>query len=246
LIPAREGGKFPFENFLLPPPSFPEAAMEIVLDPESVRVLGVLLEKMMATPDYYPMTLNALIAGCNQKSSRDPVMALEESEVMDALAALREARMAGPIRTAGSRATKYEERLGENFQMSRRELAVLAVLMLRGPQTLGELRNRSGRMYEFNGLSEVERALKELEEREDGPWATQLPRQPGRKEHRFAHLLGGPPAETDTEEWEPAERPARSDSASERMTRLEAEVADLREEVAALREAVEEFRELLE
>lgn len=220
--------------------------MDTVLDPNAVRVLGVLLEKQMATPDYYPMTLNALIAGCNQKSSRDPVMALSEADVMDTLEPLRDARMAGPIRTAGSRATKYEERLAENYKLNRRERAVLAVLMLRGPQTVGELRNRTGRMYEFTGLNEVERTLKELEAREDGPWVVELPRRPGRKEPRFAHLLGGPPAEAEAEAAEPAERPARSDSASERMARLEAEVADLREEVAALREAVEEFRELLE
>lgn len=219
--------------------------MEIVLDPESVRVLGVLLEKMMTTPDYYPMTLNALVAGCNQKSSRNPVMDLSESEIADALSLLREARMAGPIRTAGSRTTKYEERLAENFQANRRELAVLAVLMLRGPQTVGELRNRTGRMYEFNGLSEVERTLKELEERKDGPWVIELPRQPGRKEPRFAHLLGGPVAEAETIEAQAESGPAR-EPVSERMARLEAEVADLREEVMALREAVAEFRELLE
>jgi uncharacterized protein YceH (UPF0502 family) len=219
--------------------------MDIVLDPHAIRVLGVLLEKEMATPDYYPMTLNALIAGCNQKSSREPVMALSEADVMDTLDPLREARMAGPIRTAGSRATKYEERLAENFDLNRRELAVLAVLMLRGPQTVGELRNRTGRMYEFNGLSEVERSLKELEAREDGPWVMELPRQPGRKEPRFAHLLGGPVAEAETTEAPPEPGPAR-EPVSERMARLEAEVADLREEVMALREAVAEFRELLE
>jgi uncharacterized protein len=219
--------------------------METVLDPHAIRVLGVLLEKQMATPDYYPMTLNALVAGCNQKSSREPVMALSEADVMDTLEPLRDARMAGPIRTAGGRATKYEERLAENFNMNRRELAVLAALMLRGPQTVGELRNRTGRMYEFNGLSEVERSLKELEAREDGPWVVELPRQPGRKEPRFAHLLGGPAAEAETTDAQPEPGPAR-EPVSERMSRLEAEVADLREEVMALREAVAEFRELLE
>ncbi|MFP4032195.1 MAG: YceH family protein [Desulfococcaceae bacterium] len=219
--------------------------MDILLDPNAIRVLGVLLEKGMATPDHYPMTLNALIAGCNQKSSREPVTALSEADVLDALDPLREARMAGPIRTAGSRTTKYEERLAENFHMNRRELAVLAVLMLRGPQTVGELRNRTGRMYEFNGLSEVERTLKELEAREDGPWVIELPRRPGRKEPRFAHLLGGPVAEAQTPEAESETGPTR-EPVSERMARLEAEVADLREEVMALREAVAEFRELLE
>lgn len=221
--------------------------MDIALDPVAIRVLGVLLEKQMATPDYYPMTLNALIAGCNQKSSRDPVMALSETDALEAMDALRDARLAGQIRTAGSRVTKYEHRLAETREMNRRELAVLCVLLLRGPQTVGELRGRTGRMYEFHGLNEVERALKTLEEREDGPWTTELPRQPGRKEPRFAQLLGGPVEESETADA-PAPAPAGKSRADleERVFSLEEEIAELREEVASLREAVAEFRELLE
>lgn len=216
--------------------------MDIVLDPAEIRVLGVLLEKQLATPDYYPMTLNALIAGCNQKSSRDPVMVLSESEVLEAMEPLREARMAGRIRTAGSRATKYEHRLEEIFGLGRRDLALLAVLMLRGPQTAGELRTRTARMYEFNGLSEVERALGDMEERTDGPWTIQLARRPGRKEPRFAHGLGGPVEETETNASTGATPGGIRDDLADRVFALEEEIATLREEVAALRKTAAEVR----
>lgn len=223
--------------------------MDISLPPEAIRVLGVLLEKQMATPDYYPLTRNALVAGCNQKSSRDPVMALSDADVAEALKPLREARMAGQIRTAGSRTTKYEHRMTESFELNRRELAVLAVLMLRGPQTVGELRTRTGRLYAFGGLNEVERTLKELEDRADGPWVTQLPRQPGRKEPRFAHLMGGPveAAAPVASADAPAAPPAcRRDDLSDRVFSLEEEVAELREELASLRAELAELRAVWE
>src|SRR5579862_9542375 len=171
--------------------------MAIHLDSVEVRVLGALIEKDITTPDYYPLSLNALVNACNQKNNRDPVMNLEEGAVRDALASLQEKRLAGPAGGADSRVTKYEHRLQEVYNFDRRETAVLCVLLLRGPQTPGELRGRTERMHRFEGLDEVQMALQRLAHREP-PLAAILPRQPGTKESRYMHLFSGEaPAQTD-------------------------------------------------
>src|SRR5208283_5179978 len=164
--------------------------MESRLTDAEVRVLGSLIEKDITTPEYYPLSLNALMNACNQKSNRDPVMQLDEDAVRDALEGLQEQRMAGPARGADSRVTKYEQRLQEVFNFTRAETAVLCVLLLRGPQTPGELRGRSDRLHRFETLDDVQSALQKLMQR-DPPLAKVLPRQPGTKESRYAHLLAG-------------------------------------------------------
>ena len=214
------------------------------LDEIEVRVLGALLEKDITTPDYYPLSLNALINACNQKSNRDPVMALDESAVRDALDRLNEKSLASQATSADSRVPKYAHRLQEVFNFDRREMAVLCVLLLRGPQTPGELRGRTERMYKFDDLGVVESALHRLMEREP-PLLMKLPRQPGTKESRYAHLLAG-----EMEAWrKPAETQAVAAAGSqdeERMTRLETEVQSLRQEVADLRQQLEDFRKQFE
>ena len=178
--------------------------MDIHLTPIEARVLGSLIEKEATTPDYYPLSLNALTAACNQKSNRDPVMSLDQTQVIEALDGLIAKRLARDKTTSGSRVTKYVHRLsgtlGLTREFSREELAVLCVLMLRGAQTVGEIRSRSGRLCEFQNLAQVEHILSALTSREDGPYVTRLARQPGRKEARYAHLLcgdvGSAPAET--------------------------------------------------
>ena len=215
----------------------------IKLDEIEVRVLGALLEKDIATPDYYPLSLNALVNACNQKSNRDPVMALDESAVKDALDRLNEKNLAGQATSADSRVPKYAHRLQEVFNFDRREMAVLCVLLLRGPQTPGELRGRTERMYKFDDLGMVESALHRLMDREP-PLVMKLPRQPGTKESRYAHLLAG-----EMEAWsKPAETQpmAAGSQDEERMTRLETEVQSLRREVADLRQQLEEFRKQFE
>jgi len=157
-----------------------------------VRVLGSLIEKDITTPDYYPLSLNALVNACNQKNNREPVMALDESAVRDALNALQEKRLAGPAGGADSRVAKYEHRLQEIFNFDRREMAVVCVLLLRGPQTPGELRGRTERMYQFEALDDVVSTLDRLAQR-DPPLARVLPRQPGTKESRYMHLFSGEP-----------------------------------------------------
>lgn len=164
--------------------------MDITRTPFEIRILGVLMEKQMTTPDYYPMSLNALILGCNQKSNRDPVMELSETEVLDALQQLRNDHLVWQVRTAGSRVSKYEHNLTEVAEFLIQEAAVLCELMLRGPQTLGELRARCARMFEFHGTAEVEHIIGKLMDPQRGIFVKELPRQPGRKEPRFAHLLG--------------------------------------------------------
>ena len=205
-----------------------------------VRVLGALLEKEITTPDYYPLSLNALINACNQKSNRDPVMALDESAVRDALESLNGKNLAGETSSVDSRVSKFAHRLQEVFNFDRREMAVLCVLLLRGPQTPGELRGRTERMYKFDDLGVVESALHRLMEREP-PLAKKLPRQPGTKESRYAHLLAG-----ELEEWNssPEIHPpaAISNQDEQRIARLEAEVQSLRNEVADLRQQLENFR----
>jgi hypothetical protein len=211
------------------------------LDETEVRVLGALLEKEITTPDYYPLSLNALINACNQKSNRDPVMALDESAVRQALDSLNEKNLAGQVTSADSRVPKYAHRLQEVFNFDRRETAVLCVLLLRGPQTPGELRGRTERMYRFDGLGVVESALHRLMEREP-PLVKKLGRQPGTKESRYAHLLAG-----EVQDWSATEIQAvETPDGVERIARLETEVQSLRKEIADLRQDLEDFRKLFE
>lgn len=215
--------------------------MEFNLNAIEARVLGCLVEKELATPEYYPLTLNALTSACNQKSNRDPVMALDEADVVRALDSLRFQRLAHQS-AEGVRAAKYCHNLEGLLRLEPQELAVLAELLLRGPQTVGELRGRAERMAPLADLAAVEDALKNLAER-DVPLVTRLPRQPGRKEQRYAHLLSGMPdvsEESGTVPVEPAR--ARVLAENERLTALETEVAALRGEVEALRGQLATFR----
>lgn len=218
--------------------------MEIKLTEIEVRVLGSLIEKDITTPEYYPLSLNGLVNACNQKTNREPVMQLDEDGVCDALDGLQQQRMAGPARGADSRVTKYEQRLQEVFNFTRAETAVLCVLLLRGPQTPGELRGRSERLHRFETLEDVQSALQKLMQREP-PLAKVLRRQRGTKEFRYAHLLAGDVVE--------AEMPAlagaageRDSADGERIGRLEGEVAELRREVSEMKEQMERFRRQFE
>ena len=202
-----------------------------------VRVLGALVEKEMATPEYYPLTLNALLNACNQKSNRDPAVSYDEDTVAEAIDSLREKKLAAVITGAGMRVPKYRELLSESLNLGRRELAILCELMLRGPQTVGELRDRAGRLHPFADLDEVESILRRLMEWQPAPLAVRLARQPGTKEQRNAHLLSGEPAAVASAEA-PPEAPARG----ERLAALEAEVRELRNEVRALGERLDKFR----
>jgi uncharacterized protein len=206
-----------------------------LLSDVEVRVLGALIEKDITTPDYYPLSLNALVNACNQKNNRDPVMDLDEDVVRGALDSLQEKRLAGPASGADSRVTKYEHRLQEVFNFDRRETAILCVLLLRGAQTPGELRGRAERMYRFETLDDVHAALDRLGQREPALVAV-LPRQPGTKESRYMHLLSG--GATTAEPARAVENPARRD----RLTILESEVAELREEIAGMQEQLAAFR----
>jgi len=216
----------------------------MLLNEVEVRVLGSLIEKDITTPDYYPLSLNALVNACNQKSNRDPVMTLDEDAVRNALTSLQEKRLAGSASGADSRVTKYEHRLQEVFNFGRAEVAVLCVLLLRGPQTPGELRGRTERMYKFEALDDVQSTLQKLMQREP-PLANILPRQPGTKEARYVHLRSG-----DVPGWEAAPAAAAMDASgsddSARIARLEEEVASLRQEVADLKQQLESFRKQFE
>jgi len=219
-------------------------SMEFRLTETEVRVLGSLIEKDITTPEYYPLSLNALVNACNQKTNRDPVMQLDEEAVRDALDGLQEQRMAGPARGADSRVAKYEQRLQEVFNFTRAEIAVLCVLLLRGAQTPGELRGRAERMHRFEVLEDVQSALQKLMQREP-PLAKVLPRQPGTKESRYAHLFAGDVVEEEV----PVRAGAaveRNPAEAERIARLEEEVADLQREVAELKNQLERFRKQFE
>ena len=211
------------------------------LDPVQQRVLGSLIEKELATPDNYPLTLNALTAACNQTSNRDPVMELDESEVVRSLDDLAGRGFARGIHPSSGRVMRYREELREKLHLHPPELAILAVLLLRGPQTPGEIKSRTTRLFEFIDLSHVEITLDALADLST-PLVTELARRPGQKENRWAHLLGGPPDEA--EEPAPAEAaaPTRSTSRTDRIEALEQEVAALREEVAELRAELRAFR----
>src|SRR6202030_4140333 len=194
------------------------------------RVLGALVEKDITTPDYYPLSLNALVNACNQKNNREPVMALDENSVREALSSLQEKRLAGPAGGVDSRVTKYEHRLQEVFNFDRREIALVCVLLLRGPQTPGELRSRTERMHHFAALDDIISTLDRLAQREPS-LARVLPRQPGMKESRYTHLFSGEPTVSDVAGTESvasrASSPANAGTISviDRLASLEEEVA---------------------
>jgi uncharacterized protein YceH (UPF0502 family) len=204
------------------------------LDAPEVRVLGSLLEKEIATPEYYPLSLNALVNACNQKSNREPVVSYDEQIVEQAIEGLRAKGLAVKI-SGESRVPKYGHRLSETLNLGRREAAVLCVLLLRGPQTVGEIRGRSERLYRFDDLEAVESTLQRLAEWEPDPLAAKLARQSGFKEARYQHLLSGAVEFASPEE--PA--PARGPSDRERIAALEAEVAELKRLFADFRRQFE-------
>ena len=224
--------------------------METILNETEVRVVGSLVEKQVTTPDYYPLTLNALVNACNQISNRDPVVKYDERTVEDAIDSLRTKNLVYIFYGAESRVPKYKHMMREVYALSPQELAVVCVLMLRGPQTVGEIRGRTGRLYEFAELREVEETLDALARR-DEPLVVKLPRQPGRKDARYAHTLSGTPAFEETPDDSAAHTISRVSSSTraaegERVARLEAEVEALRGEVAELRRQLEEFRKQFE
>jgi uncharacterized protein len=207
--------------------------VDFVLDLVELRTLGVLIEKESTTPEYYPLTLNALVTGCNQKSSRWPVTEFQDYEVQNALNSLRSRGFAAEI-TGGSRVPKYAQRFTEKLNLGRRETAILCVLMLRGQQTLGEIKSRTERLYEFSDLDEVEMVIHKMAERPEGALVQKLAPAPGMKEPRYAQTLSGP-----VEEAAAAPQKTGSSGASDRIASLEAEVALLRAEVAELRRLLE-------
>ena len=212
--------------------------MAVQLDETEVRVLGALMEKEIATPEYYPLSLNALVNACNQKSNRDPVVSYDETTVDAALAGLRAKGLAVRISGPDLRVPKHQHRLSETFNLGRRETAVLCVLMLRGPQTTGELRGRTERLYEFDDLEAVDACLTRLMEWRPDPLAVRLPRQAGYKETRYAHLLSGDP---------PAQPAGLAPAIREDpVARLQARVDHLDQEVAELQRQFAEFRKQFE
>jgi uncharacterized protein YceH (UPF0502 family) len=216
--------------------------VNIVLNAAEARVLGSLVEKDITTPDYYPLSLNALINACNQKNNREPVTNFDEETVRLALRNLSDKQLAGMARGAEGRVAKYEHRLQEVYNFTRPETAILCVLLLRGPQTPGELRGRGERMHRFEDLDEVLSGLQQLMRREP-PLAKPLGRRPGTKEIRYAHLLSG-----DVEAWEPPAEMASSGvtDENERVAHLEAQVSALQSEVAELKQQMAEFRKQFE
>jgi uncharacterized protein YceH (UPF0502 family) len=218
--------------------------MDILLNEIETRVLGSLVEKDLTTPDYYPLSLNALVNACNQKSNRDPFMNLDEQTVHEALRSLEKKGLAGPADNMVSRVTKYEHRLQEAYNFNRHEIAILAELLLRGPQTPGELRSRADRMHKFDDLGIVLSTLQRLMKREP-PLVTLLPKQPGTKEARYAHLLSG-------DVQGPTVEPPREQTASEtiadegRIERLEHRLGELQKEIEDLKQQFSSFRKQFE
>jgi uncharacterized protein YceH (UPF0502 family) len=228
--------------------------MPVTLDLIELRVLGSLLEKQMTTPEYYPMTRNGLTAACNQKTNREPVMDLREDEVGRALDRLRDKGLVHTVSGGGGRVTKYGQMLVARLQLSAPQKAALCALMLRGPQTVGEIRGRSDRMHSFADLREVEETLESLMQHAEGPLVVRLEREPGRKESRYAQTLAEMPEGTsvaaagasEARHGESESAAAKGDSSEERIARLEEQVERLQGEVEELRQMLAEFRRQFE
>jgi len=219
--------------------------VDFILNQVEIRVLGSLIEKEITTPEYYPLTLNALINACNQLSNREPVVSFDEKTVVRALESLREKKLAWMVTGVG-RVPKYEHRFTEALQLAEQEAAVLCILMLRGPQTVGEIRGRTGRLYDFKELEEVELTLQALMAAQ-APLVTRLPRQPGTKESRYAHLLAG---EVQVEEREVIPRLEQATievrQENERFERLENELAEVKLELDQLKQQFLDFKKQFE
>jgi uncharacterized protein len=215
--------------------------MEITLNENEVRVLGSLIEKELTTPEYYPLSLNSLTNACNQKSNRDPVLALAEEDVVRALDSLRFKQFV-VLSADGGRVPKYRHLLAEKLGLMPAEQAIICELLVRGPQTIGELRTRGERMHPFADLAAVEEVLQELIQREN-PLITLMPRQPGRKEGRYAQLFSGMPENLEEiSETRPEAARVRVVAENERIMKLEEEVGDLRAEVVELQKMMAEFK----
>ena len=210
--------------------------MDHLLNDAEVRVLGSLIEKEITTPDYYPLSLNALTNACNQSSNRSPVVHFEEEMVAEAADNLREQRLVRVVDRGDSRVTKYRHVMGETMSLDAPQVAALCVLMLRGPQTVGEIRTRSNRVHDFANLDEVETVLNSLIAMEPLPLVVCLPRQTGHKEVRYAHLLSGPPGEV----------ASGVQVGGDRVGKLEETTEQLRKEVEDLKKQFEQFRKQFE
>ena len=218
--------------------------MKFLLSFEEARVISALVEKQLTTPEYYPMSLNGLKNACNQKSNRHPVVQFEEATVLNALDSMRKQQLIMLVSGAGSRVRKYEHRLREQLHLNQYELAALAMLMLRGPQTIGEIRSRTERLADFPDLESVEACLKDLcsEDRNPQPLVQKLPTMPGHKESRYVHLLSGAPDIEALSESFPATAPRAAVTANAAMEALAAQVAALSADLETLREAFESFK----
>ena len=219
--------------------------MTTILSDIETRVLGSLVEKQVTTPEYYPLTLNSLTLACNQKNNRSPVTSYSEADVAQALETLREKNLTYVFYGSTSRVPKYKHVMTEVLHLSPAELAVMCVLLLRGPQTTGELTTRGFRLHEFSGLEEVDATLNVLITREPDPLVTRLPRQPGQKEVRYAHLLSGE-LDVETQVPERAVSSSHRASSSDRVAKLESDVETLKSEFAKLHEQFEGFKKQFE
>ncbi|HKO58386.1 MAG TPA: YceH family protein [Thermoanaerobaculia bacterium] len=213
--------------------SAPRPRLPRELDPVEVRILGALMEKQMATPEYYPLTLNALLAATNQKSNREPVMELGEAEAQRALDRLQDEKLVWKV--MGGRAVRYDHNLDHVWHLNRREKALITLLFLRGPQTAGEMRGRSDRLHAFDSVQEAEEVLRDMAAHSE-PLVRPLPRRPGQKEERWAHVVGGAVVET----AEPEVSAAAAEPMSARVARLEQRVSELSDELRALKEKLGE------
>jgi uncharacterized protein YceH (UPF0502 family) len=222
--------------------------MDVLLNAVEARVFGVLIEKQMATPDYYPMTLNALVNACNQKTNREPVMDLSPEQVEEALTRLRNNRWVWQVKAQGSRALKYEHNIAQIAEFSDRQAAILCILLLRGPQTVGELRARTVRLTVFHGLAAVEHSLQKLINHEKGAFVLRLDRRPGHKENRYAHLFSEV-AMSDDEDFANSEMihsVQEKDTEIDRMEALERKVNDLQVEIEELKVSFQQFKSQFE
>ncbi len=219
--------------------------MSTTLTENEIRVLGVLIEKQITTPEYYPLTLNSLTAACNQKNNRNPVMSLTESEVERALDTLREKNLAYVFHGSTSRVPKYKHVAPEVLHLNPAELAVMCVLMLSGAQTVGEIRTRGSRLYEFKGMEEVDETLHALGMRESDSLVVKLPRHAGQKDARFTHLLAGEPAVEPVAE-SVGQRSARREPETDRVFNLEEQVRTLTKQIETLTAQFEEFKKQFE